>query len=139
MIRADLQQVYGVDLVSEWKKRRWRKLLILIEQLPPASRFTQAYLTDEANADALALAQLKADDEKVKQVTAFTEWNLQTSMLASLIDAIHVLQATVTAIGGGKPHKVEPYPRPVSVGQAALEKARAEAAEDFVNQILPDR
>lgn len=128
-------------MAAEYKARRWKKLLVLIEQLPSASRFTQAYLTDENNADQLALAQLAAEkdqDGKPADVS-FKEWNLQASQLAVLIDAIHSLNATVVAVGGGKPPRIEPHPRPRSVGAKALEAARAEAMDDFVNLITPGR
>ncbi|NMW64587.1 hypothetical protein HHJ78_03345 [Mobiluncus mulieris] len=133
--------MYGVDVSAEYKARRWRKLLVLIDQLPSASRFAQAYLTDENNSDRLALAQLEAekDTDNNHGSMSFREWDLQASQLAILIDAIHALNATVMAVGGGKPPHIEPFPRPQTAGEKALDKARAEAMDDFVNLITPGR
>ncbi|MCI6583452.1 MAG: hypothetical protein MSC45_00080 [Mobiluncus sp.] len=95
-------------------------------------------MTDERNAEALAAAQLRTEQSDESPRMGFTEWNLQATMLAQLIDAVHSLNQTVVAVGGGKPHQPKPFPRPESIGKQALQEIREKSAASFLDEITAD-
>lgn len=45
-IRADFQQVYGVDLHTLWRRREGQRIIDLLDGLPRNSRFRAAMLND---------------------------------------------------------------------------------------------
>lgn len=56
------------------------------------------------------------------------QFSPEVEALAAVHDLLASLLSTVTALGGGEPPKVAPYPRPVTVSQLAQKRAEREAA-----------
>ncbi|WP_152203636.1 hypothetical protein [Georgenia thermotolerans] len=114
-IRADLLQVFGVDLARWWVDRRWKALLELIDQLPSASRFNEAVQNDPEQAELIALAREEAADQDTEGEAwspRVAEYDLHANLLRDLIQAVLGLQAATVAAQGGKPGQVMDYPTP---------------------------
>lgn len=127
-----------MDLPELVAQRRYRHLLILIDQLPSDCRFTQAFLRDPANADQLAREIIEREGEEPSP-PSYATWGQTESLLATLIDQVAVLIQTTAAVGGAKPQKVEPHPRPQSIGSDLAKEIREEAAMDLLAKLIPRR
>ena len=85
-IEADMQRVYGIDLLDVYRgSLSPRKLLVLIEHLPPGSA-----LWNETGGD--------------------SAWTVQEHLIANMLDAIN-LNNWLTA-GDSKAKQPKPVPRP---------------------------
>lgn len=127
-IRADLLQVYGVDLAAWWHARRWRALLELIDQLPEASRFREAVLNDRDVVGEL----LDSEGSGSGWAPRVSDFDLHATYLRDLVHSVHQLIAVTVATAGGKPPRVQPPPAPRTV----LEEARREKAKDWARGVL---
>lgn len=134
-IRADLAQFYGYDLADMVRARRWRKILADIDALPAASRTTHAIMTDPANGEALALAQLENQNNPDPWTPTFSDWTLTNQLLTQLLDQVRALGSIVIAANGGKPGELKPSPRPVSAAAQALEKSKTEAGDELFSRM----
>jgi hypothetical protein len=111
----------GIDLGVEWRERRWRRLLALVERLPADSHLAEAMATDEE------LAAELSDGEQPRQATPrISEWSAVRSDLAALYDRMGTVYQAIVASAGKKPPRLQPYPRPVTAGQRAQSRGRAE-------------
>jgi len=68
------------------------------------------------------LRNLDGDSAIAKEASGgkAAEWNTHfksNAMIADIYDAIQALQYTVASMGGGKPNKPKPYPRPWAKGE----------------------
>jgi hypothetical protein len=54
----------------------------------------------------------------------WTEFGPETQALAHIVDVLQSLLASVIAIGGGRPPKLKPYPRPGETRRKAAEQER---------------
>lgn len=55
---------------------------------------------------------------------SWTEFSPEVQVMAEAVDLLKSLLANVIALGGGKPPKLKPYPRPGDGKRKAAEKAR---------------
>lgn len=55
---------------------------------------------------------------------SWTEFSPEVQAMAEAVDVLKALLANVIALGGGKPPKFKPYPRPGDGRRAAAAKAR---------------
>lgn len=84
-------------------------------------------------ADSALMAVLADDPEFWGEAEAgpagpsFRGWTPEASVLADVYDMLGVLVRQVAALGG-KPPKIDPYPRPGQARRKALESARREQA-----------
>lgn len=117
-IEWDLHAVHGLDLATEWRERRWRRLLDFIDGMPNHSHFAEAMAADEDLAEAI----LTADDGKPRKATRrISEFSPDVELLSLLNDRVAELIQVTVATRGGKARKVTPMPRPTT----AVEKVRA--------------
>jgi len=98
-----------VDLAAWWRARRWRALLELIEQLPPASRFQEAVHNDPEQARFIAMAREfgpdgDEDDEREPWAPPMSQYDLVAMLLRE------IAQNTAAAAGAKKPNYI-PTPR----------------------------
>lgn len=121
-IAADLAFA-GWDLVELVEQGRWAWALNLIEHLPRASYYAQAVLLDEEYAEVVAgLPQGKPE-------MPIHQWTPELEAMAAIVDRLAEVANAVIASAGGKPGRVERYPRPVT----AIDKARNRKAREAVN------
>ena len=108
-----------------FRARRWRFLLTLIDGLASTSRTTVAILNDperfEEIARTVAETEATADDTEARM-------REQTPVVRLLQDIFDL----VSAAFGGK----EPYPRPVSAVELALEDARTYHLHNFRDEAM---
>lgn len=124
-IEADLA-FRGVSLSSLWKSRQWRKLLNLIQSLPPNSLFNEALTNDKETMMTLHRIQEErrksgeADERPVgPRVSQVSEEARRLGEVASLIRWLGGVIVTASPkFKGGKIPKVEPYTRPVMIDGA---------------------
>ena len=124
-IEADLA-FRGVSLSSLWKSRQWRKLLNLIQSLPPNSLFNEALTNDRETMVMLHRIQEErresgeADEKPVgPRVSQVSEEARRTGELVSMVRWLGGVVLTASPkFKGGKIPKVEPYTRPVMIDGA---------------------
>jgi hypothetical protein len=127
----------GIDLGTEWRTRRWRKLLNLIDGLPRDSAYAEAQSLDED----LAKELMKHPEPERKDGPAFRmrEHSAELEMLMRIFDRLgEVIQAQV-ASAGGKPPKIKPIPRPVTALEVLRNKQRWTKHRSVVSRVLPGR
>lgn len=129
-IEADLAY-RQINVGEEWRARRWRRLLNLIEHLPRNSAFVEVLANDETIAAAVDRA---APEDKARE--RLSEWSPEREMLVAIFDRLGSVIAALIAVNGGTPPKIPPYPRPVT----ALERVRHRQArtrhERLVDRLL---
>ncbi|WP_435199581.1 hypothetical protein [Janibacter sp. GS2] len=117
-------QVYGVDLTAWWQARRWRDLLDLIDQMPPASRTREAIFNDDANADALLDAELAQPDEPFRP--PMRSYDLSTFLLLRISNQL-------TAVLGAD----EFLEGPRTAVDTARDRRRSAEALDIIRMATP--
>lgn len=124
----------GIDLATEWRSRRWRKLLNLIDRLPRNSQFVEAQANDEDAARALFAVVGDALPEPTER---WSEWSPEREALARLEDRLQDLTRAVVASGGSKPGQFRPARRPTSAMQGLREARRVDQHRTLVARVLP--
>jgi hypothetical protein len=125
----------GVDLAQEWRSRRWRKLLNLIDHLPAHSAYAEALAADEDLAE-LILSQPRPEGAAVVRIS---EWSSERAVLAEISDKLSSVVAAVIAAAGSKPPPFVPSPRPKVAADRIRERQRVEAHLSLVDRLIPDR
>jgi hypothetical protein len=113
-IEADLQRYYGIDIVDlarDGSVLTWRKLLVLVDQLPPESAVKTA-IRNSVPED--ALAELAGDASRAP-------WSATESLLASLIDEVRML---AWMYASSHSDKAVPKPDPVKRPGVGVKKRR---------------
>lgn len=132
-LRADLMEVYGVDLAEAVAGNRWVMILDLIDQLPARSRFHQAQMDDPETA-ALLLELADAENEKDEQEPwspPWREFGTTEVLLQQLINSVHLVAANVqSAAGVKKPNVPDPFPSPVTGIDRARKRRDTEHAQE---------
>lgn len=117
-----------MDLATEWRSRRWRKLLNLIEGLPRTSAFIEA-MSDDDDVAAVMLSQPREDRQTGPRLS---EYSPEREALDRVLDRLgEVIQAVVASAGGSAP-KIKPAPRP----HTAVDRARARQAWTRHNSLV---
>lgn len=122
-----------MDLGTEWRARRWRKLLNLIDGLPRDSAFMEALTSD----DEWAAAVVDSPPREDLPARRMSEWSPELEMLTNLFDAVRDNTRAVVAAAGGKPSRVLPAPRPVTAIERARRRRRLEKHRSVVARVLP--
>ena len=97
-LRADLQQVYGVDMAQLASDRRWVHLLALIDGLPANSRYVQAMYDDDEWRKMIEDSQ---DDDSPNPPPPLSTWSPEVNMLAQVVDSLAVVTQAIVASSGG--------------------------------------
>ncbi len=119
----------------EWKARRWRKLLDLIEHLPRHSAYLEAVSEDETIASML----LDRGDESRAPKRRMSEYDAVVETLSTLVDRVGELINAVLASKGVKPRRIPPAPRPVTAMQRLREGRRKIEHVTLVSKLLPHK
>jgi hypothetical protein len=136
-IERDLLHRYHLDLATEWRSRRWRRLLNLIDHLPRNSAYFQALSNDD-----LFAAQMldQEDTAKAGAKRAMSEWSVEVELLSSLLDRVgELISVTLAAAGAKKPPKVTPAPRPATAVERVRNRRRWEKHQWLTARMLPHK
>lgn len=134
-IRADLAQVYGVDLSEYLGQGRWRAVLELVEELPWASRFREAQLNDPEYADAIAEQQLFVDPDKPDDGPRISEFGPVEQKLTLLIEYTKaLLMWTQKGAGVKSPKPIKPELTPKTLVSALVERKEQEVGYEIATQ-----
>ena len=136
-IRADFQQVYGVDLHTLWRRREGQRIIDLLDGLPRNSRFRAAMLNDPEFAKMIVDQEDKRrqsgeDDEPFQWGPA--EYSPEVIALQRLEGLLDELAVVVTAQLQGKKSKRKPQD-PVKV-RTAVEVERERRKVEMGNSII---
>jgi len=146
----DLLVHAGLDLGTEWRERRWRRLLDVIDRLPGHSHYSTSLSNDEEYAEMVARAAAERGETKPGAKDdagpSLLTWTPEVAMLATVVDAIHALRHTTVTLQVPKGKAGDP-PKPERRPQTALEKAfrkaeyarRKAAHESLVARVLPHK
>jgi hypothetical protein len=134
-IEADLRARYpGVDLCDEWRSRRWRRLLNLIDHLPRHSFLHEAMSEDEALAEAMLSHPEPTEKPPARRWSEFTP---DVELLSGAVDRIAEVVNAIAAANGAKPRKVKPMPRPVTAFEKVRERQAKQKHRSVVARVLP--
>lgn len=109
-----------------------RRLLNLIDHLPRTSAFSHAQSQDDELAE-------QAPESDAEPGVPLTEWSPEVEALAVVVDRLADVANAVIASQGGKPTRVQPYPRPVTAFDRVRAKRRDKAYVDLKSKLFPDR
>ncbi len=125
----------GLDLATEWRARRWRKLLNIIDHLPRHSRYVEAVSNDERIA-ALLINEPEAAAQPARRMS---EYSVVVEMLSLLVDRISELIGAVAASRGLKPRRIPPAPRPETAMDRLRRRRRRSTHRRLVSKLLPHK
>lgn len=147
-LNNDLSVYTHLDLGELWRGRHWKKLLDLIDRLPPHSWYNSSVSNDEEHAQMIAqsLAARKADSDAAEdRGPSLTTWTPEVAVLTNVLDAVRDVQHAVYAAQYGKKAGDPPKrsPRPVTALERAMKRAeyqrRKAAHESIVARVLPHK
>jgi hypothetical protein len=122
-----------LDLAVEWRSRRWRRLLNIIDRLPRDSAYIDALSQDDEFAAAYARDD---DDSSAKPVRRMAEWSPSVEILTLILDRLGEVVQAVAALGGVKPRKLPRAPRPVTASERLASRRRHEGHKALVSRVL---
>lgn len=76
-------------------------------------------------------------DEKSKPVRKMSDWSPAVELLSALLDRVGELIQATAALGGAKPHRVPPAPRPVTALDRARYRRLQQRHESLSARVLP--
>lgn len=122
-----------LDLATEWRSRRWRRLLNVIDQLPRDSAYVEA-LSDD---DEIAGQLMRTGPEKpARPQRRLSDWSPTVELLTTINDRLGDLIQTVAALGGAKPRKIPRGPYPVTAAERARHRERMTNHQNLVARVL---
>ena len=110
----------------EFRARRWRRLLNLIDHLPRTSFLAEA-MADDEEAAAQWLAHQEAGGELAARRERWSEWTAERDALERIADALSVLIGVTVNVHGGKATRTKPGPRPTGAVDRLRERQRLNA------------
>jgi hypothetical protein len=126
----DLWEVHQLDLTAEWRARRWRRLLNLIDGLRRTSHVHDAMVQDEELAE-MYLEQERKDSATARKATRrMTEFTAEAELLSYAVDRLGELISATAAGHGAKPRRVTPMPRP-DTAMARVRERRSRQKHSF--------
>lgn len=137
----------SLDLATEWRSRRWRRLLNIIDHLPRNSHFVQASLDDEELAWAVVpeLERRRAAEGSASrpEPLPLAEYSPEVDATYHLTDRVGFLIDAVVASSGGTPPRITPIERPETAFDRVRKTVRYEirlaAHRSLVSRLLPNQ
>ena len=122
--------MYGLDLLEFFRgEHSWRKLRVLLDQMPSSARLWRAQALDEDNAE--HLAALAATNRHRAKHPSLEDHTPQVEKLTQLIEAVEALTTIVRVKGteaAASARPPRPHPRPETALSRYLEaQAHADA------------
>ena len=113
---------------------RSRALLELIDQLPAASRFNEAFQNDPEQAK--HLAQLPASDEE--WAPKVRDYDLTATLLREVVERLTALYQLTHAVNAkGKAPDVKPFPTPFTEIDRVRARELSEWADSLISRLTP--
>ena len=117
--------MYRLDLTQEWRMRRWRRLLNLINRL---ALTRTSWLNDTMSQDdelAEYIVKNERRDASDKPTRRMRDYGASVELLSVIADRIAENTQVVAATKGAKGRRIEPMPRPdTAYARARLKKTR---------------
>lgn len=127
-----------LDLATEWRSRRWRRLLNIIDNLPRESRFFEARVNDEQVIEAMiTTAGDTANNEKPARRMA--DWSAEVELLTAVVNRLGEIAQGIAVLGGAKPGKPLPAPQPTTAYESVRSRLRSRKHEALVSRLLPHK
>jgi hypothetical protein len=123
-----------LDLATEWRSRRWRRLLNVIDRLPRDSAFMEAMSDDDELAD--RMLRQRDDSKPPTPRRRMSDWSPTVEVLTAILDRLGELTQTVAALGGAKPGKLPRAPYPITAFDRARHRRRVESHKSLVSRVL---
>ncbi len=129
-----------LDLATEWRRRRWRRLLNIIDQLPRESRLFEARINDDESV-ALAMENEAAAGERgpAEPVRRMADWSAQVELLTIAVNRLGELIQAVGMLGGAKPRPLPMAPHPTTAFERVRRRKLAKQHKSLVSRLLPHR
>ena len=123
------------------RARQRRRLLTLINQLPPASRYTAAVSNDDEHVALLieAMERQPKTDEKDESGPSLAGWTPEVDKLTEISDLLAQNLSVAIAAAGGKPKPMKPSSRPVSAFARVKERKTVSAHKSVVQRMAEAR
>jgi hypothetical protein len=126
----------GIDLAEHWRKRRWRRLLNIVDRLPSWSHFADALADDEEYARVILAADASGGSEA--RAPRVRDWSPLHDEVTVLVDRVGELISITAAAHGGKAH-IPPRPRPRTAADRLRDARHLAAHEALTRRLLGDR
>jgi hypothetical protein len=124
-----------LELAVEWRARRWRRLLDIIDQLPRDSRYVEAVSQDEELAE--SLLEHSPAEPNGKPERRLSEWSATVELLTSILNRLGEVTQALAALGGAKPRKIQPAPVPTTMIEKLRKRRRERNHRALVARVLP--
>jgi len=124
-----------LDLATEWRSRRWRRLLNIIDRLPRHSAYVEALTDDEEFAEAM-LAQGIPPGKATRRLA---DWSPTVELLTGILDRLAEVTQAIAASRGVKPRKIVRAPHPVTALDRIRQRRRYETHRSVVARVLPHK
>lgn len=128
-----------MDLAGWIRKRRWRGLLELIQELPPASRFAEAQLNDPILAASIAVAE-REQERRGKSAAwrpKYSEWDLHAQLLREVREAVYSARDHIVSSMGQKPKAVPVLPGPETEVDNAKRRLQEQGQYEIIYLFAP--
>lgn len=125
--------VRGIDLAREWRSRRWRRLLNLIDHLPRDSAYVEALSDDEEMAERMLGQADRAPRRRM------SEFSVEVELLSVIADRQAEIINALIARRGVKPARIKWQPRPETALERVRRRKRRRQHEALVAKVLPAR
>lgn len=130
-----------MDILDFFRRRySWRKLCVLVGQLPKGSAYWTARLQDEELAEAILAEEAQSDVPRDKPSGPdIRDYTPDNQLLTQVVDKLSVVVHLLELLGGGKPGRIKPLPKPVTAMDRVmqrLDELRLTSIEDEVYQAM---
>lgn len=128
-----------LDLATEWRSRRWRRLLNVIDNLPRESRYFEARVNDEQVIEAMLTAHGETAPGKEPPTRRMSDWSAQVELLTVVVNRLGEVVQGIAVLGGAKPGKPLPAPQPTTAYESVRSRLRSRKHETLVSRLLPHK
>lgn len=118
----DLWEIHKLDLTTEWRARRWRRLLNLLDGLRRASHVQEAMAQDDELAELWLEYERKNGTPEKKATRRISEFTVEAELLSYAVDRLGELIQAQASGKGARRRRVEPMPRPETAMHRVREK-----------------
>jgi hypothetical protein len=122
----DLWEVGRLDLTVEWRSRRWRRLLNVLDGLRRTSHVHEAMALDDELAEMFLEQERRNETKTSKPKRRMAEYTVEAELLSYAVDRLGEVIVALAVSNGGKRRRVEPMPRPeTALGRVRERRAKA--------------
>lgn len=131
-----MSEYNGLEFGKLWRARKFRRLLSLVDQLPPATRFSNAVANDEEHVERLLASGVQPSQAPTGPSLA--EWTPVVALLTDISDQLQGLTVATLAAGGAGANagKVKPRPRPTTAFDTVKHRQALARHEALVRRVI---